>query len=196
MHDEKNEMPSPDSARPTTPSRPGGGVLRLIWDVVETVALALILFLLIRNVVQNFRIEGHSMEPNFHDGQYLVVNRLAYRFGKPARGDVIVFRYPNDPSRDFIKRVVGLPGEKVEIRMGQVFINDQPLIEPYGPAESTYSAPPIIVAQDQLYVLGDNRANSSDSHNWGPLPMSYVVGKAVLCYWPPQYWGPVRHGGT
>jgi signal peptidase I len=122
------------------------------WELVQTVVLALVLFLLIRNVIQNFRIDGISMEPNFHNGQFLIVNRFAYCPGlhldisplnihwektwcirQPKRGDVIVFEYPKDLSRDFIKRVIGLPGETIEVRGGKIYINGQLMPEPFGP---------------------------------------------------------------
>jgi signal peptidase I len=179
-------------------------------EVLETVILAMVIFLLIRNVVQNFRIEGPSMQPNFHDGQFLFINRFAYCPGlhldaaplnlhwsktwclwQPQRGDVLVFRYPRDPSKDFIKRVIGLPGETVEVRAGRVYIDGSLLPEPFGPNEGSYSAPPTVVPQDNVYVMGDNRNNSSDSHTWGPLPESYIVGRSWLSYWPPQDWGVV-----
>lgn len=185
-------------------------LLNAIGDIFQTLILAVLFFLLIRNVVQNFRIEGISMEPNFHDGQFLFINRWSYCPGfhldlapidlhwsrevclwQPGRGDVIVFRYPRDPSKDYIKRVIGLPGEKVEVRHGEVFINDRRLAEPFGPNPGTYSSPPSIVPPGQVYVMGDNRNNSSDSHLWGPLPESFIVGRAWLSYWPRQDWGMV-----
>jgi signal peptidase I len=185
-------------------------ILASVWEVAQTVLLALALFFLIRNFVQNYRIEGVSMEPNFHDGQFLIVNRYAYCPGlhfevppagvnldktwcvrMPRRGDVIVFEYPRDPSRDFIKRVIGLPGETIEIRAGQVLVNGQPLEEPFGPNPGSYTAPPVTVGQGEVFVLGDNRNNSSDSHAWGTLPMDYVIGEALVSYWPPRHWSVV-----
>jgi signal peptidase I len=181
-----------------------------VGEVLQTIVLALLIFVLVRNVVANFRIEGSSMEPNFHDGQFLFINRFAYCpglhldmapvdlkwsktwcFWQPQRGDVIIFRYPRDPTKDYIKRVIGLPGDKVEVKSGQVYINDEALPEPFGPNPGSYSAPPITVPPDQVYVMGDNRNNSSDSHMWGPLPENYIVGRAWLSYWPPQDWGQI-----
>lgn len=182
-----------------------------LWELVQTLLLAFVIFLLIRNVIQNYRIDGISMEPNFHNGQFLIVNRFAYCPGlhldisplnihwqkvwcvwQPKRGDVIVFEYPLDLSRDFIKRVIGLPGETVEIRSGQVYINGRVMPEPFGPNPAARDFGPVKVGPDEVFVMGDNRPNSSDSHTWGPLPLDLVIGKVVLSYWPPSAWGLVR----
>lgn len=176
-------------ARPEEAESQRNETSAFLLEIVETLILTLVIFLLIRTVVQNFRIDGDSMEPNFHDGQYLIINKLAYRFGKPQRGDVIVFQFPRDPSRDFIKRVIGLPGETVEVRRGQVFIDGIPLEEPYAPNMGRYDAGPTVLGPNEIYVLGDNRDHSSDSHAWGPLALDFVIGKAVLIYWPYDSWG-------
>lgn len=162
-----------------------GGFFR---EVVETVLLTLVLFFLIRTGIENFRVYGSSMEPNFHSGEYIIVNRLEYYLHPPRRGDVVVFRYPRDPRRSFIKRVIGLPGETVEIRRGKVYINGELLQEPYPLNPGTYSWGPKVVGEDEVFVLGDNRNFSSDSHSWGMLPMRYIIGKAWICYWPPRCW--------
>ena len=167
------------------------GALR---EIAETVILTLVIFLLIRTVVQNFRVEGMSMEPNFHDGQFLLINKLAYKLGDLERGDVIVFRYPRDPSRDFIKRVIGLPGETVEIINGQVYVNGELLSDNYHTNEAGYNSGAVTLGPDELFVLGDNRPNSSDSHSWGPLPRDLIIGRVVLSYWPPDEWGIIKHG--
>jgi signal peptidase I len=109
----------------------------------------------------------------------------------PDRGDVVIFRYPRDPSRDFIKRVIGLPGETVEVVAGEVFINGQRMPEPFGPNPGSYNAPPLTVGADEVYVMGDNRNNSSDSHLWGPLKLQDIIGEALVSYWPPQHWAVV-----
>lgn len=174
-------FPASDGGRATTV----GSVLR---ELVETVVLTLVIFFLVRTVMQNYRIDGISMEPNFQNGQFLIINKLSYKLGQPRRGDVIVFHYPRDPSRDFIKRVIGLPGQTVEVRSGQVIIDGKPIDEPYGPAPGSYDAPPTLVPPNDLFVLGDNRNNSSDSHSWGLLPMDKVIGRAIVSYWPPSEW--------
>lgn len=161
-------------------------------EIVETAVLALLIFLLMRVVVQNFRIEGYSMEPNLHQGQYLIVNKALYRWlHPPERGDIVVFEYPRAPDRDFIKRVIGLPGEKVEIRNGLVYINDELLSEPYLKNKGHGNFPPTVLGANQYFVLGDNRDNSSDSRMWGPLPEDRIIGKAWVSYWPPRMWGRI-----
>jgi signal peptidase I len=162
-------------------------------EVVETIILTLIIFFLIQLVARNFRVVGSSMEPNLHDGQHLIVDKLSYRFHLPERGDIVVFHFPRDPSRDYIKRIIGLPGETVEIRQEQVYINGQILEEPYRTNPVSYSLKPMLVGPDEFFVLGDNRDSSSDSHNWGMLPKDEVIGKAWLSYWPPSQWGLVTH---
>jgi signal peptidase I len=166
-------------------------VKSVLREVVETVVLTVIIFFLIQTVVRNFRVVGTSMEPNLHNGQYLIVDKVSYRLGEPQRGDVIVFEPPSRPGEDYVKRVIALPGELVEIRNGQVFINNQPLDEPYVVRRGSYSMSPRRVGPSELFVLGDNRNSSSDSHNWGMLAQDKVVGKAWISYWPPSEWGVI-----
>ena len=111
----------------------------ILRELVETVLLTLLIFLAIRTLVQNFRIEGVSMEPNLHDGQYLIINKLAYYLHPPERGDVVVFHYPKNPSRDFIKRVIGLPGERVKVSDERLFINGKEVEEPYALHPANYT---------------------------------------------------------
>lgn len=168
----------------------------LARELLETAVLTLLIFFLIRVAVQNFRIEGQSMEPTLHAGQYLIVNKAVYRWlHPPQRGDIIVFEYPRSPDRDFIKRVIGLPGEEVEIRDGVVYINGRALQEAYISSPSRRSFAARMVGEDEYFVLGDNRPNSSDSRSWGMLPQKYIIGRAWLSYWPPQTWGFVPNNG-
>ena len=162
-------------------------------EIVDTALLMLLIFIVVRVAVHTFRIEGISMEPNLHDGQYLIVNKLVYYLHPPQRGDIVVFHYPRNPRRDFIKRVIGLPGEKVEIRGEHIFINDKELGEPYAVHKGNYAWGPQVMGPDEYFVLGDNRNSSSDSHNWGPVPRDDIIGKAWISYWPPNYWGFVPH---
>ena len=162
-------------------------------DVLTTLIIAIAIALGIQATLQNVIVEGPSMKPNLHEGQFLVVNKLAYRLGEVERGDIVVFHYPNAPQRDLIKRVVGLPGDRLEIVRGQVWINGQPLDELYVLEQGSDSHPTTVIEPDRVFVMGDNRNNSNDSRRWGSLPILSIVGKPVLCYWPPQYWGLVHH---
>ncbi|MBM3129671.1 MAG: signal peptidase I [Chloroflexi bacterium] len=179
---------APEALPPPSLWRNLGSALR---ELIETLILTLVIFLVIRFAVQNFRIEGFSMEPNFHDGQYLFVNKLVYMLHPPERGDVVVFLPPNNNSRDFIKRVIGLPGERIEIRSGAVFINGELLKEDYPLNVGSYSTGSIVVPPDEYFVLGDNRNYSSDSHSWGTVSGKKIIGKAWISYWPPQAMGLV-----
>ena len=173
---------------PAAPSRLAGWG-KTLRELTETLVLTLVIFLLVRFAAPNFRIEGFSMEPNFHDGQYLFVNRLVYLLHPPERGDVIVFVPPSSTSRDYIKRVIGLPGDRVEIRDGQVFINGRPLAEPYPLNRGSSSFGPATVGADEYFVMGDNRDYSSDSRAWGMLAANKIIGEAWITYWPPNLIG-------
>ena len=162
-------------------------------DVLETALLTLVIFLAVRLAVQNFRVEGASMEPTLHTNQYLLVNKVSYLVGQPRRGDIVVLRFPLDPRRDFIKRIVGLPGEQVEVKGGSVYVNGQALVEPYILQRPAYTYPPTTLPPREYFVLGDNRNNSDDSHVWQGLPRGDIIGKAWVSYWPPSTWGVVSH---
>jgi signal peptidase I len=163
--------------------------------VAETIVLSLIIFLLMRQVVQNYRIESHSMEPNFSEGQFILVNKLAYLLGEPQRGDVLVFHNPNNPNEDYIKRIIGLPGDTLTITGSHVYVNGELLDEPYIAYEIRPGEQfgPVVIEPDHLFVMGDNRPNSSDSRRFGPLPQDLVVGRAWLRVWPPDKWGLIPH---
>lgn len=207
----------------TTPDRAGPGVRTVVRELLETAVFILLVFLIVRGVVQNFKIEGQSMEPNLHSGQYILVNkivyfhfdmnaplrllpgsaglapRIVYPFTMPRRGDVVVFEYPNDFSKDYIKRVIGLPGETVEIRDGRVYVNGALIDEPYLQGtpttcrvEDACARGPVTVQPGTIFVMGDNRANSSDSREWNELPLDRVIGKAWVSYWPQEHWGVIN----
>ncbi len=193
--------PAEDGAEATATE---GSGWKTVWAVVrevgETIILTLIIFLLIQMVVRNFRVVGTSMVNNLQDGQYLIIDKVSYNpiisdylgIGGPQRGDVIVFEPPRRPDEDYVKRIIGMPGEKVQVVKGQVFINDQLLDEPFDPRTGSYTMPePVVVPDGQVFVLGDNRNNSNDSHNWGPLPVENIVGRAWISYWPPDLWGTI-----
>ncbi len=176
---------------PTEPSR--GMTRRIVRDVLETAIFTIAIFLLVRSTVQPYRIAGSSMEPNFSESQFLLVNKLAYLLAEPARGDVIVFHHPDGSGLDVIKRVIGVPGNTVEIRQGQLFINNLPTSEPYPVLPATYDVSPVLVGTGMLYVLGDNRVDSADSHTWGLLSQTNLVGKAWLSLLPLHSAGLVEH---
>ncbi len=191
---------------------------RIGRELVETVILAVLIFFAVKAVIQNFRVEGASMTPSLHNQQYLLVNKAIYfrldmdrvhdilpfvpgdngvdrhLFRAPRRGDVIVFRFHLDPSRDFIKRVIGVPGDTVEVKDGTVFINGSPLVEDYINNTPNYTYGPRTVPDAHYFVLGDNRRNSFDSHAWGSscqpeqqcdfVPEENIIGQAWVTYWP------------
>lgn len=163
-------------------------------EIVETILFTLLIYALIRTFLfENYRVVGRSMEPTLENDQFLVVNKLSYRLHAPQRGDIIVFRDPRDEGRKLIKRVIGLPGERVAVRDGQVFVNGSPLDEPYISSPPRYSQAAQLIPEGHYFVLGDNRNNSSDSHSWGTLPDQEIVGKAWVSYWPPSMWGLIPH---
>jgi len=161
---------------------------RLIRELVETAALTLLIFLVIRFAAQSFRVDGQSMEPGLHTDEFVLVDKAAYLFQSPQRGDVIVFHYPLDPSKDFIKRVIGLPGDTVQTTSTEVIVDGQILHEPYINDASNPNDNTLKLGPDQFFVMGDNRNNSFDSRSWGPVNKSYIVGKAILVYWPLSDW--------
>lgn len=189
---------------------------RVAREIVEAVVLALIVFLVIQTGVRNFKVEGASMQPTLHGGQFLLVNKLVYfkldnarisrlvpfwrvdhssqRFAlrSPNRGEVIVFHYPRDATKDFVKRVIGLPGETVEIREGTTFINGDAIDEPYLTATDRSSSRLTRLGQEEYYVMGDNRRGSNDSRNWGPVSEELLLGKVWFVYWPLSELGLVR----
>jgi signal peptidase I len=167
--------------------------VKFLIDVLETLIWAVIIFVAINAISARIRVDGASMEPTLHNGELIIINKLSYRLGDPQRGDIIVFHYPRDPSQEFIKRVVGLPGDQVTITDGNIYVNGQRLEEPYISISPNYLGS-WVVPEGQLFVLGDNRNNSRDSHEWGTLPMEYVIGKALFIYWPINTVGIVRHG--
>ncbi len=213
---------APETAEPTAVAQPRNKRPSAIREIVETLLLAVVIFLLVRAVVLNFRVEGLSMTPYLSDGEMLLVNRNAYAnfdlyalidwlpqvahaqertvypFDPPERGDIVVFEPPTPSSKPYIKRVIGLPGERVEIRDGAVFIDGQELNEPYLQGEETDcpgrgECGEVVVPEGQIFVLGDNRDNSQDSRAFGPVPVSDVIGKAWVTYWPTDHIGIVPH---
>ena len=180
----------------------------LIRELIETVILALLIFLGLQFSIQNFRVEGSSMQPTLEEGQYVLVNKLVYLrlapqglssllpfvnsdreevifpFSAPSLGDVIIFHFPRDPSRDFVKRVIGVPGDVVEIKQGRVFLNGEEIDEPYVTHPDRGSMAPRSIPENSFFVLGDNRRASNDSRDWGTVPAELIIGRAWVSYWP------------
>jgi len=167
-------------------------VLAFIWETAKIIIISLAIIVPIRYyLVQPFFVKGASMEENFHDGDYLLIDEISYRLKPPARGDIIVFRYPENPSQFFIKRIVGLPGETIEIKNNQVMIYNPDFPEGLILEEDYLSAGQQTTGNiseklddGEYYVLGDNRLQSSDSRRWGTLDKKFITGRAFLRLWP------------
>lgn len=170
-------------------SQPTSVVVR---EIIETLLLTLFIFWLVNAATGRYRVQGHSMMPTMKEGEYLIINKLSYYLDNPERGDIIVLHYPRDRTREYIKRIIGLPGDTVEIENGRVIVNGVTLNEPYIADSPDYTGR-WVVPEDNYFVLGDNRNNSSDSHSWAYLPRSDIVGKAWLVYWPYDEWQLVPH---
>ena len=179
-------------------------VLIFFWEVFQVVAIALVIVLPIRYFVfQPFIVNGESMEPNFHNGDYLLIDELSYRFNDPSRGDVIVFKYPTDPSQRFIKRIVGMPLETVEligssINITNKFGNTTVLSEKnYLSTNALFSGIKVVLGEGEYFVMGDNRTHSFDSRKWGALAREYIIGQAIIRAWPPatmaSFFGDVNY---
>jgi len=168
--------------------------LVFVFELIKIVVISLVIIIPVRYfLIQPFYVKGASMEPNFYDHEYLIVDEISYRFNEPSRGDIVVFRYPRDPQEYFIKRMIGLPGESVQFKDGQVIIYNKEnpdgvvLDEPYLPAGlKTYalSEEKVNLGKDEYFVLGDNRNSSKDSRSFGPVNRSYLTGKVLLRGWP------------
>jgi signal peptidase I len=175
------------------PSR--AGVWRGIWEFLHDLSVAVLFcFFLITFVAQAFRVQGTSMEPLLGDGERILVNKSVYRFRPIERGDVVVFWYPRDPSVSFIKRVVGLPGDNVELRAGRLYVNGAAAAEDYlsEAFRGDDTRPPTEVPRGYYFVLGDHRRSSNDSRSWGGVPERYIYGRAAFRFWPLARLGFIR----
>jgi signal peptidase I len=180
------QFPTPPYGAPYPPQTPPPQRHKgrsAIVEIIETLAITLLLFFAARASVQPFTVQGQSMEPTLHNHEYILVEKVSYWFRSPERGDIVVFKYPGDPSVDYIKRVIGLPGDHVVVQSAHVYVNGHQLTEPYIAAPPDYTDNKT-VPKGYLYVLGDNRQNSSDSHAWGLLPRGNIIGRAMVSYWP------------
>ena len=184
----ENAKPLPGN--PAEPVRIGFWLDIQVWirDVFISLAIAAVVIVFL---YQPVKVEGTSMMPWLQDQERIFVNKFVYNFDEVGRGDVIVFRFPLDPKKSYIKRVVGVPGDLVEVIRGQLFVNGETVDEWYVPAEyrdlSSHAA--VVVPEGNLYVLGDHRNTSNDSRMWGTVPLGFVTGKAVFAYWPLDRFG-------
>ncbi|MCD6452872.1 MAG: signal peptidase I [Dehalococcoidales bacterium] len=154
-------------------------------ETIIVIIVAVAIFIASQTVVQSFVVIGSSMQPSFINGQRLLVSKVTYRLHEPQRGDVIVFHPPTSQSTDYIKRVIAIPGDTIEVKRGTVYINGYGLDEPYIKTTPHYTLPKQRIGQNEYFVLGDNRNNSSDSHRWGSVPRNDIIGKVWLSIWPP-----------
>ena len=174
---------------------PQPGPLRILHSWARDLFFSvLVSFFIILFVYQPVKVEGGSMEPGLEDQEHIFINKLVYRWENIGRSDIVVFRFPRDPRKSFIKRVIGLPGDKIRISYGHVYVNGKELREDYVPEEfmDTRSYPEIIVQRSNYFVLGDHRSMSNDSREFGPVGRNYIYGKAVFGYWPMEKLGVLR----
>ena len=189
----------------------------VLREIFQTIILAVIIFILVQLSFQNFKVDGASMEPTVQAEERILVNKLVYLrfdrsvlrkflpfidasenslvhpFHSPRRGEIVVFRFPLDPSRNFIKRVIGVSGDTIEIRFGEVFVNGVSIKEPYVRRPDSSSLSPMLIPPGHYFVLGDNRAASNDSRRWGFVPEENTLGKAWFSYWPISSWGFIKN---
>ena len=186
---------APVPAAPEPPRRPSYALAAISWarDLFVSVLIAVVIILFL---YQPVKVEGTSMMPSLVDQERIFINKFVYRFGisEINRGDTVVFWYPGDPTKSYIKRIVGMPGDKVQVVDGTVFVNGEALDEPYVPSEyrDQVSTPVSTVPSDEFFVLGDHRSSSNDSRSWGTVPRKYIYGKAVFVYWPLDRLGIVK----
>lgn len=165
---------------------------RMIFDIIETLLLALVLYFGIDAISSRVRVENVSMQPTLFEGEFVLVSKMSYWVGKPEIGDIVVFHAPTEPGEDFIKRVIGVPGDTITVEDGKVYVNDYRLDEPYIADVPRYEGE-WQVPEGEYFVLGDNRNQSSDSHSWGYVTADKLVGKAVLVYWPFNQFQVLNH---
>jgi signal peptidase I len=186
---------TPDAASPPPPEHRSAAGATMAWlrDLFLSVLIAIVVILFL---YQPVKVEGTSMMPSLIDQERIFINKFVYRFGIAdiGRGDTVVFWFPGDPSKSYIKRVIGAPGDAVEVIEGKVFVNGRALAEPYVPDEyrDRVSMPRSVVPADQYFVLGDHRSSSNDSRMWGMVPRRYIYGKAAFVYWPLDRLGLLR----
>ncbi len=178
--------PAPQSPR-------SSALWREVVELGQSLLLGLVLALVLQIFIQPTVVYGQSMEPNLHDHERVILEKVSYRIGTPARGDIVVFPIEGEPL-PLIKRVIGLPGETVEVRNGQVLMDGAALHEPYASGPTAGNTPPVLIPEGSVFVMGDNRAwgGSLDSRRLGPIPLTKLIGRATLAYWPPIHMGILR----
>jgi signal peptidase I len=171
-----------------TPEVGPGEFWRALWEFVQTILLSILLFLAINALTARIRVKSISMQPTLYEKDFVLVSKLSYKFGDLHRKDIVVFHPPLDQEVEpYIKRVIGLPGDQVRIADGVVYVNDVPLSESYLSAPPQYAGT-WEVPENAVFVLGDNRNSSSDSHQWGMVTTDRLIGKAIVVYWPVPHW--------
>lgn len=172
-------------------TRTAGGHVKFLREFAISMAISVFIIVFL---YQPVKVEGTSMMPGLADQERIFINKYAYRIGAIERGDVVVFQYPGDPSKNYIKRIVGVPGDVIEIRRGAVYVNGSRLVEPYVPGtfQDERSMSEIVVPVGSYFVLGDHRNLSSDSRDFGPVERKAIFGKAVFAYWPTGMMGKLR----
>lgn len=179
-------------------------IIGIFFDAIESIVVALSIFVVIYLfLVQPHKVIGASMDNTFHDGEYILTDKLSYRFHEPQRGDVIVFKAPKNPDFDYIKRIIGVPGDTISIKDGYVYVNNQKFNENYVKSETIIlpgqylsEGQEIKLNSNEYFVLGDNRSHSSDSRQWGLVPKKDIVGKAFFRYWPITKFGVIQKPNT
>lgn len=186
------ELPQNGKDLTSLPFSIGKKIVNFVLDFLETIVVALSIFVVVYLfLIQPHEVKGNSMEPNFQNNDYILTDKISYKINVPHRGDVVIFKSPKNPEVDYIKRVIGIPGERVKVQKGKVFVNGKELSEPYL-KDATFLFPgsflqegiEISVPNDEYFVLGDNRPHSSDSREFGPIPVKSIIGKALIRYWP------------
>lgn len=191
---EENEQE--DSETPPQAQTGRTGFKSLLFDILETLLLTIVIYAVLSTFIGRYKVLSVSMEPTLHEGQYLLISKQTHKIWPLKRGDVVVFQYPRNLKKNYIKRVIGLPGEKVKFRNNQLYINDELVPEPWLSRQTQGTSGEWQLGEDEYFVMGDNRNNSSDSRAWGSVNSRLIIGKSLLCYWPVECWGLIQHGPT
>ena len=191
---QENEASEKDADQEAPPPSCRTSFKAILLDVLETILLTIVIYAILSTFIGRFKVLSVSMEPNLYEGQYLLISKQTHKIWPLKRGDVIVFHFPRNPKKNYIKRVIGLPGEKVELRNGKLYINGQFTPEPWIAEQPRGNFAQRQIGENEYFVMGDNRNNSSDSRAWGSVSSQHIIGKALFCYWPVEYWGTIQHG--